>query len=43
MQQKLIMSGYDPVQELSERLRKRADIMQFDKNEKSKRKGKRNG
>ena len=43
MQQKLIMSGYDPVQELSERLRKRADIMQFDKKEKSKRKGKRNG
>ena len=43
MQQKLIMSGYDPVQELSERLRKQADIMQFDKNEKSKRKGKRNG
>jgi HPr kinase/phosphorylase len=28
MQQKLVMSGYDPVFELSERLRKRADSMQ---------------
>ena len=28
MQQKLIMSGYDPVDELSERLRKRADKVQ---------------
>ena len=28
MQQKLIMSGYDPVDELSERLRKRADKIQ---------------
>ena len=42
MQQKLIMSGYDPVEELSERLRRRADTMQTVKNEKgkSKRKGK---
>ena len=28
MQQKLVMSGYDPVAELSERLRKRADLLQ---------------
>lgn len=28
MQQKLILSGYDPVSELSERLRRRADLLQ---------------
>jgi serine kinase of HPr protein (carbohydrate metabolism regulator) len=36
MQQKLIMSGYDPVEELSERLRKRAEA---EVTKKSKRKG----
>ena len=40
MQQKLIMSGYDPVLELSERLRRRADTIQSVKKEKGKRKGK---
>ena len=37
-QQKLIMAGYDPVSDLSERLRKRAEIKKPEK-----RKGKRNG
>ena len=37
MQQKLIMSGSDPVYELSERLRKRADAQQSDKSVKSRR------
>ena len=37
MQQKLIMSGSDPVYELSERLRKRADAQQSDKSVNSRR------
>ena len=36
MQQKLVMSGYDPVEELSERLRRRADAEEL---KKAKRKG----
>lgn len=40
-QQKLILSGYDPVTELSERLRKRADVSSVSKSEK--RKGKKHG
>jgi hypothetical protein len=36
MQQKLIMSGYDPGEELSERLRRRADA---EESKKSKKKG----
>ena len=42
MQQKLLMTGYDPVEDLSEHLRKRADGMQ-PVNLTVKRKGKRNG
>ena len=41
MQQKLIMSGYDPVEVLSEHLRKRADSIQDKVVVKKKRKGKR--
>lgn len=36
MQQKLIMTGYDPVEDLSERLRRRAEKMQSTKKEKRK-------
>ena len=41
MQQKLILSGYDPVEELSEHLRKRADSIQDKVVVKKKGKGKR--
>ena len=36
MQQKLLMTGYDPVVELSERLRKRADGLRSTKDVKTK-------
>ena len=36
MQQKLIMSGYNPVEKLSERLRKRADRMETRNRDKEK-------
>ena len=42
MQQKLLMTGYDPVEELSEHLRRRADGMRKDISN-DQRKGKRNG
>jgi len=43
MQQKLLMTGYDPVEDLSERLRERADRLQAKDLNVKKRKGNRNG